>query len=191
MARDYKHRANSRKKKTRTASVPWWKWVGVFILIALFVYFLIFLSNAVPKVIQKQQTKTIPLAKVVKKKVPPKRQDKAPKEPEFNFYTILTEEVVVPDYEIHTRSREEKIGKLKETKYIMQVGAFKDLSEADRLRAHLALLGIESRIEKATVGDVVWNRVRMGPFGSPSNVADLKKRLKENGIDTKVTEIKG
>jgi cell division protein FtsN len=190
MARDYKHRANSRKKKTRTAGVPWWRWLGVFILIALFVYFLFFLSNAVPKVIQKQQTKTISLAKVVKKKAPPKRQDKAPKEPEFNFYTILTEEVVVPDYEIHTRSREEKIGKLKETKYIMQVGSFRELSEADKLRAHLALLGIESRIEKATVGGSVWNRVRMGPFESPSNVADLKKRLKENGIDTKVTEIK-
>jgi len=192
MARDYKHRANPRKKKQSTvARIAWWKWIAVIILIALFAFFLNFLSNVTPEIVQKQQTKSIPVAKAPKKEKQPKHQDKTPKEPEFNFYTILSEEeIVVPEYEINTRSREEKVGKLKETKYLMQVGSFRSVIEADKLKAHLALLGIESRIEKATVGDAVWSRVRMGPFKSPSNVANLKKRLKENGIAAKVTEMK-
>ena len=72
----------------------------------------------------------------------------------------------------------------------MQVGSFRNFKEADKLKAHLAFLGIESRIEKAAVGDAIWNRVRMGPFKSPSNVAKIKKQLKENGITAKVTEMK-
>lgn len=192
MARDYKDRANPRKKSRSTSRVAWWKWIAVIILIALFLFFLNFLSNVTPEIVQKQQTKSISIEKKPKKtKQPPKHQDKIPKEPEFNFYTILTEEeVVVPEYEINTRIREEKIGKTKETKYLMQAGSFRNFKEADKLKAHLALLGIESRIEKATVGDVIWNRVRMGPFKSPSNVAKIKKQLKENGITAKVTEMK-
>ena len=193
MARDYKHRANPRKKKRSSAKhgVAWWKWLAVIILLALFVFFLNFISNVTPKKIEKQQDRSIPVAKIQKKVKKPKHQDTVPKEPEFNFYTILTEEeVVVPEYEINTRSREEKIGKLKETKYIMQVGSFRNFKEADKLKAHLAFLGIESRIEKAAVGDAIWNRVRMGPFKSPSNVAKIKKQLKENGITAKVTEMK-
>jgi len=192
MARDYKHRANPRKKKRSTAKsgVAWWKWLAVIILLALFAFFLYFLSNVTPQGINQRAT-IIPIEKTEKKIKKPKHQDVEPKEPEFNFYTILTEEeVVVPEYEINTRSREEKIGKLKETKYIMQAGSFRSFEEADKLKAHLAFLGIESRIEKAEVGDAIWNRVRMGPFKSPSNVAKIKKQLKQNGITAKVTEMK-
>ncbi len=189
MARDYKHRANTRKKKRPT--VAWWKWLAVIILLALFVFFLNFLSNVTPEIVQKQQTRSIAVVKAPKKITKPKHQDVVPKDPEFNFYTILTEEeVVVPEYEINTRSREEKVGKQKKTKYLMQAGSFRNFVEADKLKAHLALLGIESRIEKATIGDTIWNRVRMGPFKSASNVAEIKKQLKENGITAKVTEMK-
>ncbi|MEO1878361.1 MAG: SPOR domain-containing protein, partial [Methylococcales bacterium] len=111
--------------------------------------------------------------------------------PRFDFYTILPEtEVVIPDYEIKTRSREEQFGKGKSTLYVMQVGAFREFPEADKLRARLALLGIESRIEKANVGSVTWNRVKIGPFSRPSNVAALKTQLRKNNIDVIVTEVK-
>lgn len=197
MARDYKDRANKNKKQSEQTRVVWWKWVLIFLLIALFISFLFFLGNSEPEVEQKQQTKSISISKKIKNiksTTTPKHQNNKPEEPQFDFYTILPEtEIVVPDYEISTRSREEKFGKRKpeSSKYIMQAGSFRDFSEADKLRARLALMGIESRVEKASIGDVVWNRVKIGPYSRSSSVSVIKKRLKNSGIDVIVTEVKG
>lgn len=111
-------------------------------------------------------------------------------EPRYDFYTILPQaEVVVPDYEIKTRVREELVGKTKAAKYIMQAGSFREAAEADRHKAKLALLGIESRIEKAKVGNVIWHRVKIGPYDNPSSVSTIKELLQKNGIGVIVTEI--
>jgi cell division protein FtsN len=115
-----------------------------------------------------------------------------PEIPQFDFYTILPEkEVVVPDHEIDTRSREERVGQAKPTQYILQAGSYKDFREADRLRAKLALMGIESRIEKAKVGSVTWYRIKMGPYTRMNSVSTIRSRLRDNGIDAIVTEIGG
>jgi cell division protein FtsN len=112
-----------------------------------------------------------------------------PKPPRFDFYTILPEkEVVVPDYEINTRTREERVGKAKETHYMMQAGSFKAFKEADQLRAKLGLLGIESTVHKAKVGSVVWYRVKIGPYTQMTSVSAIKSRLRQNSIDVIVTE---
>jgi len=181
MPRDYKNRASSKKQpQAPQQGVVWWKWLLIFLLIALFVVFLFFLSHSNPKT-EKQVT-------TVETKIKAKKK---PEEPRYDFYTILPEtEIVVPDYEINTRSREEQLGKRKESKYIVQAGSFRQFIEADRLRARLALMGIESRVEKATVGNAVWNRVKMGPYKHSSSISVIKKRLKQNGIDVIVTEIK-
>ena len=192
MARDYKYRASQNRKKPQKTSVAWWKWILIVILISLFVLFLFFLSNSTPNTKSGQQTKSISTSKQTKKtKSPPKHQNKKPEEPRFDFYTILPEtEIIVPDYEINTRSREEQFGKAKTSKYVMQAGSFRDFAEADKLRARLALMGIESRVEKAKIGKVTWNRVKIGPYTRSSSVSAIKKRLRNNGIDVIVTEIK-
>ena len=192
MAKDYKYRANQNKNKPQKTSVAWWRWLLILVLIALFVLFLVFLSHSTPAEKDKQKTEAVAIAKKSNKPKPVLKQKKVKhKEPRFDFYTVLPEtEVVVPDYEINTRSREEQFGKGKATQYIMQAGAFKDFSEADKLRARLALLGIESRVEQAKVGHVVWNRVRMGPFKQSSQVLVVKNQLKSNNIDVIVTEVK-
>ena len=188
MARDYKHRASQNRKRPQQTQVAWWKWVLIIVLISLFVIFLIFLRGSAPEAEHEQS-----ISKTAKaQKSTPIHQNKEPLEPRFDFYTILPEtEIVVPDYEINTRSREEQFGKSKTTKYLMQAGSFRDYTEADKLRARLALMGIESRVEKAKVGSVVWNRVKMGPYSRSSSVSVIKKRLRQNGIDVIVTEIKG
>jgi len=186
MARDYKYRANQSKRKPQQTKVAWWKWVLVLLLISVFIFFLVFLDNSAPE----ENNKTLPVSKK-SKPTKPKRQNKKPEQPRFDFYTILPEtEIIVPDYEINTRSREEQLGKSKSTKYLMQAGSFRDFSEADKLRARLALMGIESRVEKARVGNATWNRVKMGPYSQSSSVSTIKKRLKSNGIDVIVTETK-
>ncbi len=189
MARDYKNRATSTRRKPQQNTVAWWKWLLIALLIAVFTIFLFFLKSTSPKqATVKQQT----IAASTKPKPKPKHQNKVIQEPRYDFYTILPEtEVIIPDYEINTRRREEHLGKRKASQYNVQAGSFRNFTDADKLRAKLALIGIESRVEKATIGSVVWNRVKMGPFRSSSQIAILKKRLKSNGIDIIVTETKG
>ncbi len=193
MARDYKYRANSSKKKPQATKVAWWKWLLIVLLICLFISFLVFLTNSTPESPPKKQaSKSTPVAKKIKQsKVTPEHQDKKPKAPSYVFYNLLVkEETVVPDYEIKIRTREELVGKIKPSKYIIQAGSFRDTAEADKLKALLTLLAYQPRIEKAKVKNTVWNRVKLGPFSRPTQVSSITKRLKQNGIDVIVTEIK-
>lgn len=193
MARDYKHRAQPRKTAARKNNVAWWKWLLIIVLISVFIAFLYYLQASAPE--NKAATvtkKTISTSKPKKTATRPKHQDKQAEEPRYDFYTILPEsEVVVPDYEIKTRIREERLGKAKTTQYLIQAGSFRQFAEADKLRARLALMGIESRVEKAKVGNAIWNRVKMGPFTRSSSVSSIKERLRQNGIDVIVTEKEG
>ena len=153
-------------------------------------------KNEAPKQEQKPEPARNTEPKQEKKPEPakPKAEMKAMPEPEvvapqFDFYTILPEkEVVVPDYEINTRAREERVGQAKKASYIMQAGSFKEFKDADSLRAKLALMGIESRVEKAKIGNVTWNRVKMGPYDRMASVSSIRARLRQDGIDVIVTE---
>jgi cell division protein FtsN len=108
---------------------------------------------------------------------------------QFDFYTILPEkESIVPDYEIKTRTREERVGQAKATQYIMQAGSYNGLKEAEQMRTKLGAMGIEAKIQKAKVGNTVWYRVKLGPFAQIASVNTINARLKKSGIDVIVTE---
>ena len=164
-------------------------------IIISFVVFLVYLQGTGSKQINPQQTsQTIPDKPGAKNAATAKEEKKpevkpGPKMPQFDFYTILPEkEVVVPEYEIKTRTREERVGKAKETHYIMQAGSFKTFKEADQLRSKLASMGIESKVQKAKVGSVNWYRVKMGPYTQTASVNTIRARLRQNGIDVIITE---
>ena len=191
MARDYKHRAQTRRQTNNPApTVAWWKWVLVLLIIGLFVWFLFFLRTSTPannKEITQALTKPVREKSKIKQ---PQKKTVQPAKPRFEFYTILPEtEVVVPEYEIKTRKREERVGKARSAQYVLQAGSFRDYKQADKLKARLALMGIESRIEKARVGNKTWNRIKMGPFANLSNVDNLRNKLKQNNVDVVVMEV--
>lgn len=78
----------------------------------------------------------------------------------------------------------------------LQAGSFKEIGAADRMKASLALLGIESSIHKVKIEPSgVWHRVRVGPFGNIREMRQTKSRLQSNNIDsimlTVKTEVKG
>jgi len=189
MPRDYKNRAATKKKPPQQqTSVVWWKWLLITLIITLFIIFLVFLKNS-SLTPEKPESRASSTSKSTKKT--PKHQDNEKKEPRYDFYTILPEtEVVVPDYEIKTRSREEQLGKRKSSKYVVQAGSFRHFSEADKLKAELAFVGIESKVEKAIVNGVAWNRVKIGPYSRSSQIAKIKKQLNNNGIDAIVLEVR-
>jgi cell division protein FtsN len=70
--------------------------------------------------------------------------------------------------------------------YYLQVGAFRDSSDAEGSRAKLALLGIESHVtNNSTDGDNLY-RVRIGPFDQLDNMNRMRAKLTENSIDVAV-----
>jgi len=197
MAKDYKHRTQNkntssyRQSSGQRKSLGLWRWMLITALIISFVVFLVYLRSTGSKQITPQQN--IP-TKAEEAKVEAPTQEKKPEPgpilPQFDFYTILPEkEVIVPDHEINTRAREERVGQAKTASYILQAGSFREFKDADSLRAKLALMGIESKVEKAKVGNVVWNRVKMGPYTQMASVSAIRSRLRENGIDAVVMEI--
>lgn len=200
MTRDYKPRANKRRaqgkvvaarrlqfdRNSRSSSIGLWKWMLITGFIISFVVFVVYLSTGSKPAPGKAGDEK---AEVTKEEPKPEVKQE-PKPPQFDFYTILPEkEVVVPEYEIETRTREEQVGKAKNTQYIMQAGSFMTFKEADQLRARLASMGIESKVQKAKVGNVNWYRVKLGPFTQTASVNAIRSRLRQNGIDVVITEI--
>ncbi|MDD5461088.1 MAG: SPOR domain-containing protein [Methylococcales bacterium] len=200
MTRDYKSRVNERRAQGRLAaarrlqfdrhsgnsSISLWKWMLITGFIISFVVLVVYLSTGSKPAPEKAGDEKAEISKEEPK--PETKQE--PKLPQFDFYTILPEkEVVVPEYEIETRMREEQVGKAKNTQYIMQAGSFMSFKEADQLRARLASMGIESKVQKAKVGNVNWYRVKLGPFTQTASVNAIRSRLRHNGIDVVITEV--
>ncbi len=198
MAKDYKHRTQNKNAapsyRQKPQSLGLWRWMLITASIILFVVFLVYLRGTGSKQAPPQPQPVAAAPEAAKNEAP--KQETAPEPepgpvlPQFDFYTILPEkEVIVPDYEIGTRAREERVGQAKTASYILQAGSFREFKDADSLRAKLALMGIESKVEKAKVGNVIWNRVKMGPYTQMASVSNIRARLRENGIDVIVMEV--
>lgn len=67
-------------------------------------------------------------------------------------------------------------------RYLLQAGAFGASGDAEAVKAKIALLGLSARVESAQVGDKTVYRVRMGPYGTASELADAKAKLAGGGL---------
>ena len=70
-----------------------------------------------------------------------------------------------------------------EPTYYLQAGSFKNGGEADRMKAHLALLGLDVVVQSVTVNKVEWHRVRVGPLHSAQALRQARERLRANDIE--------
>jgi len=187
--RDYKH---SGRKKQKPA-LPGWVWLLSGLAIGLFVALLVYLKDAptpetvtaTPSIsVSKGTQDTREVRKPDAEEIPP------PPKPRFDFYTLLPElEVVVPEDEIsgeRTPESREAAPKVmtEDGRFILQAGSFRKFEEADRLKASLALLGVQAHIQKVEVNDDTWHRVRIGPIATLAEINDIRSRLKANDIDT-------
>jgi cell division protein FtsN len=131
----------------------------------------------------------------------------------FDFYSLLPKmEVLVPESELShpgvKHTEKEKIKSNHDTKqatasipeptpisgikgnYFLQAGAFKDFQAADRMKANLGLLGIESKIESVTLDSGRWHRVRIGPFADLQQMNKTRKIMKSNNISSIMVKVK-
>jgi cell division protein FtsN len=112
---------------------------------------------------------------------------------QYDFYEMLPNfEVVVPEREAAVRrdaataptAPVERAGS-----YALQVGSYRRFEEADRVRAQLALQGIESKVQKVSVDNDTWHRVRVGPINDLREVNKVRDRLREAEMDVLVIRI--
>jgi cell division protein FtsN len=76
--------------------------------------------------------------------------------------------------------------------YMLQVGSFRHYADADRLRARLALLGMESHVQEVkTHAGQTWNRVRIGPIDNLDRLNKLRARLRQKDIKPMVVRVDG
>lgn len=69
--------------------------------------------------------------------------------------------------------------------FMVQVASFKRGADAERLKAELALLGLASRVEVATIPERgTFHRVRIGPYPDQQSVEQVRAFLKQHGKDS-------
>jgi cell division protein FtsN len=159
----------------------------------------------------------------------PASGESAPKKPQFDFYSVLSEkEVRIPDAVISAQARAEQQQKqlaaqqqaqaaaqqpatptiaappktpnvatenvtaapaaavptpAAGTGYLLQVGAFPNSADAETLKAKLAMQGFVANVQSVKIGGQSYNRVRLGPFRSATELESTKQRLASTGIN--------
>jgi cell division protein FtsN len=117
-----------------------------------------------------------------------------PKKPRYDFFTVLPEmEVVVPEQElsakaINSEPEPDTATPGQRKTYILQVGSFRNPSDAEQMKARLALLGSVATTQSVTVNGQTWHRVRIGPFSGAREADEARRMLADNQIDTLVME---
>jgi len=199
MPTDYKSRNTSKQKK----SLPGFVWLLSGLAIGLFVAFIIYLDkqpenendfgDAVQQELNKLKKQTNkPNAEKSKNRPPPAEK----KEQKFNFYTILPElEVLIPESEtrppeVKNKHASSNTASKEDKQYLLQVGSFQNLNDAEKLKANLAFLGIEADVQNVTVNGQAWHRVRCGPYASKQQLYKEQKLLKQNDIQGISIELK-
>jgi cell division protein FtsN len=111
----------------------------------------------------------------------------APQAPELDFYDLLPkQEVDVAADGDSTAPRTP----LPTGDVILQAGSFKLSTEAEKMVAQLALVGVDGKIQRASVDDETWYRVRIGPISTADELHVVQSKLREAEITaTAVTPI--
>lgn len=140
-----------------------------------------------------------------------------PKEPTYDFYTMLPgDEVAMSDAELAASARAEAeragqaaaaareasaatadpaeaaatdageapppVAAADDARYLLQAGAFAASGDAEAVKARIALLGLGARVESAQINGKTVYRVRMGPYGTASELAEAKRKLASGGL---------
>jgi cell division protein FtsN len=209
VARDYKKPRGGRKRET--SSSPWRFLISGFslgVIAAAIVYYL--LSPGAPRRPDQPipETRQPPAsmraeapeaapgpepAVIMEEETPQEVAETEPEEEGFAFWKILPEyEVILPeeDDDVDERAVAKPLARISTPgKYLLQVGSFRRYEDADRLKARLALQGIECSIKRITLDDNQYHRVLIGPESELDQINALRERLTQQNIKPLVIRI--
>jgi cell division protein FtsN len=181
-----KKRSKRRRSTSRKQEYPGWVWMLFGLAIGLSVAFAIFVRDRqpAPPPVARQPAS---LESAIDENGETTANEEAAEEPQasrFTFYDMLPNfEVVIPEQEPDVTADTEPRAVVKPGLYILQAGSFTRYEDADRRRAELALQGIESTIQRVTIDDKTYHRVRIGPTDDLEELNMLRSRLRAAKID--------
>ncbi|MGA2654561.1 MAG: SPOR domain-containing protein [Gammaproteobacteria bacterium] len=199
MGRDFARKGQHKTSRDSGASSYWlWLLAGTLIgmiisAIALFKLFPVIY----PKIADLES------AKVVAQKPAEPVKEAQKRTPQFDFYSLLPElEVVVPEQTPSAEAiaiaptdvdeAQTPHENAHEKSYRLQLGSFKKFEDADRLKAQMALSGIQVEIEAVTLGNNEnWFRVRSAPYTDRASAESIKSQLQAQSIQSLLVEDKG
>jgi len=170
-------------------------WLGLGLSMGLFVAFLVYIN-------ENYRAKTATTAAANTDDDKPAKPALDANKPRFEFYHMLPEmEVVVPPEANrgpalapnHPKTPPPSAPQITQPgKYVLQAGAFRTHADADRQRANLALMGVESSIQQVKISaDETWYRVQIGPYQDLKKLNELRARLEQNRVPTMLLRFKG
>jgi cell division protein FtsN len=133
--------------------------------------------------------------KVVKKRTrggePPEAgYSSAEESKSYAFYEMLPKfEVVVPEKDKDVRPDIKSVPETRRGTYVLQAGSYKNFADADRVRAKLALQGVESNVQKVTVDNDTWHRIRIGPISKLDELNHMRQILRKADVDVLVIRV--
>ncbi|MDR3387222.1 MAG: SPOR domain-containing protein [Rudaea sp.] len=196
-------------RENERQSWPAWVWLGLGVLLGLTLSAIMLIKEWVPMLHRKNLPQPNPEAtapkepdqavadEAGKKPAPPKKT--------YDFYSVLPEmEVVIPDAELSAKAKAEQQRQQQAmaqsqspnatasapappadagSHYFLQAGSYPDAKGADEAKAKLALLGFIAKVQPITINGKTWNRVRVGPYASASELETAKKALADSGVN--------
>jgi cell division protein FtsN len=183
MARDYKTRHN------RPRGFSGWLGLSLGLGLGLAVAAVIYLKD------HRLDAPETHAGKVIKKRPhgneAPEAGDPAADDPKtYAFYEMLPKfEVVVPEKDKDVRPDIKSVPETRSGTYVLQAGSYKNFVDADRVRAKLALLGIESNAQKVSVENDTWYRIRIGPISKLDDLNRMRQTLHKADVDVLVIRV--
>ena len=181
-----KRRRSSRS--TRKQEYPGWLWMLFGLSLGLSVAFAVYVKDREPAA-PRAQTSAQPASMQDAldnngEVVAANPAEAEPAEQRFTFYDMLPNfEVIIPEQEPDVAADIEPKAVLEPGLYVLQAGSFSAFADADRRRAELGLHGIESQVQRVTIDDKTYHRVRIGPTSDLDELNILRSRLRTAQID--------
>jgi cell division protein FtsN len=109
---------------------------------------------------------------------------------QYDFYEMLPKfEVVVPERDRDVRRDLPAAPIERPGVYVLQAGSYRNLKDGERVRAQLALQGIDAKVQRVAVDSDVWHRVRIGPIENLAELNRLRRQLQDAEIDALVIRV--
>ena len=183
MARDYK------PKRSKPSSFSGWLGLAVGLGLGFAVAAVIYLKD------HRLDVPETHAGKVIKKRphgneAPEAGDPAADDSKTYAFYEMLPKfEVVVPEKDKDVRPDIKSVPETRSGTYVLQVGSYRNFPDADRVRAKLALLGIESNVQKVSVESDTWYRIRIGPISKLDELNRKRQTLHKADVDVLVIRV--
>jgi cell division protein FtsN len=109
----------------------------------------------------------------------------------YDFYEMLPNfEVVVPEKDKDVKRDLPPGAKIERPGvYVLQAGSYRAESDAERVRAQLALQGVQAKVQRVAVDTDVWHRVRIGPISNLDELNKVRRQLQAAEVDALVIRV--